>query len=394
MTKMCGLDRKPLFGVIVAMVLFLCCNCSREEATIPIISWAGVQPGESEEVFPILKECGIDIHLGLYDCADSAIEALDAAQTSGLKVIPGFPQIKDSTDLAVSLLNNHPALYGYHLKDEPETWDIPWLKDLTEEIVSYDHEHPVYINLYPDWAWGGDEYEKNVDDFAEMVDVPFYSFDQYPVTEDDYGRILIRPGWYRNLEVISKVARTHKKPFWAFALTTSHHLGAPSPEAFYPVPTLGHLRLQVFSDLLYGAQAIQYFTASGVYDTLTHCKTSVFDVVRQVNSEIKAYSKVFHGCTVDEVWHCGDAIPLGTKKYESCEHVKHLDIAGKGGLISLLHNGKKQYLAVQNKDCVNPAILDIGFTKPVKIVSTDGKKVFESGTLKLDPGNIVLFCMN
>lgn len=42
-------------------------------------------------------------------------------------------------------------------------------------------------------------------------------------------------------------------PFWAFALALSHKLDNTH---FYRIPTLAELRLQVFSNLAYGAQAI------------------------------------------------------------------------------------------------------------------------------------------
>ncbi len=386
-------DMRHINAIIAAVLLPLCISCAKPAKTIPVITWAGVSARNSAEVFPLLKECGIDVHLGLYNTADEAATALDEAQKAGLKLIPGFPQVKDSTAQSVARFREHPALYAWHLKDEPETWDIPWLKALAAKVDSLDGKHPCYINLYPEWAWGSDCYEDRIEYFASEVDVPFYSFDQYPVTQNDDGSITIRPGWYRNLEQVSAMAKRHCKPFWAFALTTSHHLGAPSPEAFYPVPTLGHLRLQVFSDLLYGAQAIQYFTAGGLYDAKNHCKTGVYDLVKQVNSEIKAYSPVFLGCNVENVWHTGAEIPAGTMELKGMPHrcVTSLEVSGKGAVISLITNGNHEYLAVQNRDCTAPAKLDVKFSRRVKLVSVSGLRPFDNGPMTLEPGNVVLF---
>ena len=100
---------------IAAASLLLCLSCTREAGTIPIITWAGVPPQCSAEVFPILKECGIDIHLGLYRTEDEAAAALDAAQEAGLKLIPGFPQIKNSTAQSIARFKSHPALYAWHI---------------------------------------------------------------------------------------------------------------------------------------------------------------------------------------------------------------------------------------------------------------------------------------
>ncbi len=376
----------------ILAVLAGCCRETEPAGTIPIVSWAGIPADKSEPLFRLHKEAGFDWHLGLYRSQEEALTALDAAAECGVGLIPGFPGIKDDTENAVAAIREHPALVAYHLKDEPETWDIGWLAELNGKVRSLDPGHPSYINLYPDWAWGGDKYAEHIEMFASQVDVPFYSFDQYPVTEKD-GRILVRPTWYRNLEVFSEMARRHGKPFWAFALAESHHLGAPSPEAFYPVPALGHLRLQVFSDLLYGAQAIQYFTFLGLYDPATLEKTCVFDLVRQVNAEIKAYSRVFYGCSVKGVWHTGENIPFATKRLRTMPHgkVKDISVSGEGGVVSLIENSGKTYIAVQNRDCVNPAILEISFAGKTDRITVCGDIRFDGKAVTLEPGDMAIF---
>lgn len=384
---------RNIYAIIATVLLSLCISCTKTVETIPIITWAGVSAQNSAEVFPLLKECGIDVHLGLYSTADEAAIALDEAQKVGLKLIPGFPQFRDSTAQSVARFKEHPALYAWHLKDEPEIGDIQWLKALAAKVDSLDGKHPCYINLYPEWAWGSDSYEDKIEYFASEVDVPFYSFDQYPITKNEDGSISIRQGWYRNLEQVSAMAKRHYKPFWAFTLTTSHHLGAPSPEAFYPVPTLGHLRLQVFSDLLYGAQAIQCFTASGLYDAKKHCKTGVYDLIKQVNSEIKAYSPVFLGCNVENIWFTGADIPAGTMELKGMPHkcVTSLEVSGKGSVVSLITNGNHEYLAVQNRDCTAPAKLDVKFSRRVRLVTVSEIRPFDGSPMTLEAGNIALF---
>ena len=372
-----------------------CCQTQEQTETIPILTWAGMPSEKAEECFPIAKECGIDWHLGLYGNLEQTLHAMDQAAKVGIGVIPGFPEMKDSTEYAVAAIKDHPALIAYHLKDEPETWDIHWLKALHDKVQSLDSSHPCYINLYPNWAWNEENYADNIELYASEINTQFYSFDQYPVTEDE-GKISVRPTWYRNLEEFSTMARRHGKPFWAFALAKSHHLGPPSPPAFYPVPTLGHLRLQVFSDLLYGAQVIQYFTFAGIYDSKAGRKTPVFDIFRQVNSEIKAYSPVFLGCTVKDVWHTGDSIPSHTRRLKDMPHekVKTLEMSGEGAVVSLLENGGRTYLAVQNRDCVNDAVLDIAFNGRVRRFTSEGPVRHDGGTITLEPGNMVIFILN
>ena len=114
-----------------------------------------------------------------------------------------------------------------------------------------------------------------------------------------------------------------------------------------------------------------------------------------MNSEIKAYSPVFLGCNVLEVWHTGETIPSHTKRLEAMPHkkVKSLAVSGEGAVVSLLENGGKTYLAIQNRDCVNDALLDIDFGGRVQMFTVDGIKRAECGQMTLSPGNIAVFIL-
>ena len=81
----------------------------------------------------------------------------------------------------------------------------------------------------------------------------------------------------------------------------------------------------MFSDLAYGAQGLQYFTYwtpvnSEGFDYefgpigLDGRRTVAYDLVRQVNGEIKALSGVFAGAKVKWVRHTGKTIPRGTQR--------------------------------------------------------------------------------
>ena len=344
---------------------------------------------------------------------------MDAASRAGVGIIINFPQLKDSPETAVALTKNHPALVAYHIKDEPELDDFEWLKALQTKISSLDAAHPCYINLLPNWSWGVEEYSDNLELFASEFDLPFYSFDNYPVVEDE-GVVKVRPDWYRNLEEFSAMARRHGKPFWAFALAKAHSITVPEV-AVYPEPTIGHLRLQVFSNLLYGAQAIQYFNFTGIVDPSTCEKKPAFDLIKQVNSEVLAYSPVFAGCSVSGVWHTGDSIPCGTVSLDAMpdgmphERVRSLRIrpAGSetesdvpaiggdvsssfgdrqmGAVVSLIENGGDTYLAVQNRSCLESAVLDISFDGLVSLLTSDGSGPFSGQPIVLEPGDVAIF---
>lgn len=382
----------------IFLVALIFCGCSSKQSgngqSIPIISWGGIPADKADTLYSLARDCGFDMHLGLYRAKESAVASMDAAARKEIDVIISFPQIKDSTELAVNLIKDHPALFAYHLKDEPDTSDFGWLADLSDKIGELDSLHPCYINLLPNWAWGVEEYSDNLELFASEFDLPFYSFDNYPVVEAD-GSVQIRPDWYRNLEEFSAMGRKYGKPFWGFALAKAHSISDPWPDTVYPEPTLGQLRLQVFSNLLYGAQAIQYFNFTGIVDPLTCEKLPAFDLVKQVNSEVRVYSSVFAGCSVMRVWHTGDSIPSGTKRLESIPHkkVKSLQISGNGGIVALIENDDRTYLAIQNRDCINPAILNISFTGKTVLHTPNGELPYDSQPITLSPGNLAIFAL-
>ena len=400
---------------IITLLTVLMCSCAGHRPgictdvpqTIHIVSWGGIAADKADTLYSLAKECGFDMHLGLYRAKESAIASMNAASRQGIDVIISFPQIKDSTESAVALIKDHPALYAYHLKDEPDTSDFVWLSDLSGKIEDLDPLHPCYINLLPNWAWGVEEYSNKLEMFASEFDMPFYSFDNYPVVEVD-GSVQIRPDWYRNLEEFSAMARKHGKPFWGFALAKAHSISDPWPDTVYPEPTLGQLRLQVFSNLLYGAQAIQYFNFTGIVDPVTCQKLPAYDLVRQVNSEIKACYSVFAGCSVLGVWHVGESIPCGTKPLETMPHkkvkslsIKSLSVNGgedaKGhGVVSLIKNQGVTYLAIQNSSCTDSAVLNISFSGRIARLDQEGTCSYihlEPQPIIISPGNVVIFAL-
>ena len=95
-------------------------------------------------------------------------------------------------------------------------------------------------------------------------------------------------------------------------MSISHEIESHS----YPEPEIGHLRLQVFTNLLYGARGIQYFTywtpktdnenmiaGKEYYFTGPVLpdgqKSPVYERVKKVNQEIKNLSSIFAHSTVE-----------------------------------------------------------------------------------------------
>jgi len=359
------------------------------DGQFPIIAWTGIEGEETYSKLVAMKECGINVYLGWYDSTDEVMSTLELAEKAGVKAILKSDELLSDTERTVNRMKESPALLGYHIEDEPEESGFEALADIIDRIRAVDSTRPCYVNLYPNWAWGAiDGYSAKVTSFLSEVPVSFLSFDCYPVIEKN-GVSSLRPEWYKNLEDIRRIARAKKIPFWAFALALSHRFG----DALYPIPTVEELRLQMFSNLVYGAQGFQYFTYWGIYQS---GPTQVYDRVRTVNRELQAMSRYFLGADVTDVWHVGQTIPYGTRAMkEMPDGVKSLAVDGAGAVVSRVRKDNEEYLAIVNKDYKSSMTMDIEFTGKAWKLDKDGNRAAaESGRTLVDPGDIALYMIS
>lgn len=387
------------FLTVLLVVLCLAAPGRAALPSIPVHAWFSIPPEyTSVERYRELAEAGFTTSMSGFPDAAAVAKALDAAGKAGVKLFITCPELSTDPEGTVRRFMGHPALAGYHLRDEPNAKDFPDLAAWMKRIQAVDRDHPCYINLYPTYAneqqLGTPTYQAHVDSFVAAVPVPFISLDHYPVLENG-----LRPDWYENLEIISDAARKIGKPFWAFALSVAIY-------PVYPVATTATLRLQVYSDLAYGAQCIQYFTywtpPSGqekFHDgpiTAEGKRTPVYDLVREMNREIQRRARVFSGARVVSVGHTGSAIPRGTKPFVPFPPFSGVRTEGKGAVVSRFENGGATYLMVVNRDYRNPMPLEIVLEPGAKVnrvnregiaVPVKGERIRET----VPPGDAAVF---
>jgi hypothetical protein len=329
---------------------------------VPVLAWLGPPAEETTpERYRELAGAGFTRNFSTFPDAAAMQKALDVAHAAGIQQFVSIPELATDPEGTARRFKGHPALAGYHLRDEPNAADFPALAQWVKRIQSVDPEHGCYINLFPNYAspaqLGTPTYAAHVERFLAEVPVPYLSFDHYPVTAGG-----LRPGWYENLEIIARAAKNAKKPFWAFALAVAH-----DP---YPIAQLEHLRLQVFSDLAYGAECIQYFTYWTPKSTIWNFhegplesdgrRTAIYDRVKQVNGEIQGLAGVFVGSKVMSVGHTGTP-PKGTEAYHPVAPITGVRTGGEGAVVSLLSKGKRRFLAVVNRDYKAAMSLSVTF---------------------------------
>jgi hypothetical protein len=368
---------------------------------IPTFGWEGVpQSFAKADRFREMKEAGIGISFTSFSNLDTAIAGLDEAQKGGAQILVSCPEIRSQPEAAAKRLMGHPALFGYFIGDEPGAGAFPELGALVKRIAVVDAKHPSYVNLYPNyaplWALGTKSYPEHLEQYLKQVPTPFLSFDFYPIQTSKHG-LVIRPDWYQNLEDVAAATSKAKRPFWAFALSTEHFA--------YPPATVPQLRLQVFSDLAYGAQGIEYFTYWQPGDKIFRQapidqkgnRTPAYDHVKQVNAEVQGLAGVFLGSHVLAVGHTGEKIPAGTRRYEPQPPVKSVTTGSGGAVVSLLESadGARRFLVIVNRDVTAAMPLSVSLDGNTKFsqVAKDGTLHLLAGDTfeaKLDPGDVAV----
>lgn len=370
-----------------------------QKKQIPILAWYSIPPGEfsTEERYHELRECGFTHSFAHIYSMPDALKALDLCQKAGLKSIFMCPELQTDPEATVRRVRKHPALGGYFLRDEPHNKDLEELGKWAQRIKSEDTEHPCYLNLFPVQVFGSEGYREHMRLFNELVDLPQISFDHYPLLQRG-DSVIVRPEYYDNLELVAAESERTGKPFWAFALSTAH--------MEYPVPTMGQLRLQMYSNLAYGAQALQYFTywnpGTETWDfhqapvNQQGLRSRAYEEVRTLNQELQRRAAVFMGCRVLSVRHLGAEIPQGTRRLDTLPpHFLQIDSRGRGALVSHLVNGNLYYVVIQNTSPNRGICVDIRTDSQVKRLRTDGTEVQASlyeAEHYLEPGMVEIFC--
>lgn len=373
---------------------------------MPIIAYMGVPENmTNEENFRIMSECGFSVSIRPYRNLDGLIRACRAAEKYGIKILGTTDEITENPTKAAQKLKQEKGFFGYHMMDEPDVEQIKSLQQIIKQIKKIDNNHCFYINLnpytYPEWVLGTTKV-KTYPEYIKAItktDCQQISFDNYPVTRKG-----LKENWYYNLEMIRNESLLSGKPFWAFALSVPHK----TPYSDYPSPTKASLRLQIYSNLVYGAKAIQYFTywTPGENEGFNYHdapisregnKTKTYALVQSMNKELKQIAPLFYNGEVVSVHHLGKNIPVGTTRMKGLPvNLSSLKIVNKKGcILSTIKYENHLYLCVVNKDYKESISLLLSAKNniPVKIEKNLTTQPLQN-KYSIEPGDIAIFKLN
>ena len=141
--------------------------------------------------------------------------------------------------------NNHPAVFGYHLKDEPDGGQFAELAKSAELVRKLAPGSGRTSTSRRAWATGTSRITSRP--FIEQVKPPILSYDNYAIGE----KVTFSYGFWANMWDVRSVALEAKIPFHNIILTAAH--------LNYRVPNAADLRLQIYGSLAYGARGLGYY---------------------------------------------------------------------------------------------------------------------------------------
>lgn len=130
------------FFLLSAVILFWFWSSEAQEklkstGKIPILAWYSIPASETSVArYQEMRDAGITYSLSFFNNADDAEKALDAAAKSNIKIVLSCPELNKEPEKTVKRFMNHPALAGYHLRDEPAIQLFPELSDWAKRIQS------------------------------------------------------------------------------------------------------------------------------------------------------------------------------------------------------------------------------------------------------------------
>lgn len=181
-------------------------------------------------------------------------EKMDLCEQLGMSAITLQLNPFDQSGGPSAVLPEHPACWGYAIRDEPGVKDFP---DLAPMIDTIHQERPGklgLINLFPSYAapWaqlGAEDYETYVRIFMEQCDVDVLSMDHYPHFRP--GEPDGRDAYCADLDVMRRHSLKKGIPFWnCFNIM---------PYGNHTDPTEAQVRWQMHATVAYGGKGLIYF---------------------------------------------------------------------------------------------------------------------------------------
>ncbi len=353
----------PIRSTLLALISVALVGCgspptrvatANSRPVFPLMAWDDLPDAKTAAG---MRDCGITcvafVRPSMLDvCRDHGLQAIIFDETvSGTNWTLPFDGETARKNLPALLakIGGHPAVMGYHLRDEPGPGEFPELAKAVAAVKELAPGKWAYINLNPG---DGDAYTKYVEDFIEICKPTVISYDRYGlVNEDDFNPVI-----WSNLAHIRSIALKHGLPYWNIVLT--------SPHWSYREITEADIRLQNWGSLAYGVSGLAFYKfcskelsvldapdlgnfRNGPLDQFAE-KTQTWYWLRNCNHQIQNIAPFYLKLRSDSVYHFGSVPALNSGSGET-NLVK--DLPNTDTVVGdFTHEDGSRYVMIVNKN--------------------------------------------
>ncbi len=337
-------------------------SAAEKKPLFPLMAW---DYATDDATLKKMADCGINM------VAFVPPKMLDSCSKHGIRAIVFNGNFNAYADLpAVSKMieqtKDHPAVFGYHLKDEPGADEYPALAKAVELVKKEAPGKWPYINLLPG---GGDAYDKYIEDFCVICKPPILSYDLYAIQADGG----FSDGFWVTIARYREAGLRHGLPFYNIVLTAPHW--------HYRELTQTDLRMQTFGSLVYGCKGLSYYKfysgsivgapdlgnfRMGPLDQFGE-KTQVWDWLRNINRQILNMGPTLLKLRSDDVYHFG-AVPDKNHGPSNKTLVKSMKDGVNWIAGDFTHEDGSRWVMIVNKDLQHSSPVQPEFNAPVKSV--------------------------
>lgn len=385
-------------GIACIGVLAANAEGATNEAFFPIMPWNS--PPNDPAVLKKIHECGFTV-AGFVPPA-----ALDACASAGLKAIVSDSRVsgydwaavdetkaRNNVSNLVAQVGNHPAVFGYYLRDEPTAAWFSGLERVASPIRELAPDKWPYINLFPDYAdnsqLGTTSYADYLERFISTCHPKIISYDNYSLMDDGS----LRGNYWSNLEAIHDACKKHGVEFWNIVLAVAHFN--------YREPTAADLRFEAYTTLAYGGRGLAYFTyfappvgnyRGAAIDQFGN-ETATWHNLQNINLQIQKLGPTLLQLQSDDVYHFGD-VPAHCKGPATNSLLGA--VPGGNFLVGdFTHRDASRYVMIVNKDVTKSHPCSPQFRKPPRRLQhvspySGSLTPFEGEYVWLAPGQGVL----
>lgn len=333
-----------------------------------------------------------------------------------------------------SSLQDHKALWGLDLIDEPDSFAYPHIQTACKALYDQNKKLVPLVNLFPSYANDqqlGEEsglnflqkifslftdhltdstakYKKYVSDYINKIDTDYISVDYYPYSAslDKNGNTvkITNSGWIRNLDLLAEACReTDRKLLVITQAAGETKDGAEGGPRWCDEKS--DINQQMYASLAFGAKAVIHglFSRDGWWQTDSHMigsdgrPTETFYAAKEVNLEVKKFADVYGNYKYTSTYMLNPGKVAGASDpFLNCEVASERGgIKSSNGLLVGTftgENGSKAYVVVNMEELNDNVTADFTFDfelgKNITVYQEGSFKVpnGSSGKITLKPG--------